>query len=452
MRGYQSSVDYRLHFGLGSSSKVDSVRIQWPDLTVQIEKNVPIDTILPISQNNRINEEGNAFVKLNPKDYRNPIFNSEKNTKGLEYYYKKSGFDDFDRNPLLFHMQSAEGTKITMGDVNADNKEDVFIGGGKGEPGALFVQNANGSFYIKPQVVFETDKSSMDTDSCFFDADNDGDLDLYVCSGSNELPSTSSSLKDRLYINNGNGKYSLSNQDLPTNRYENSSCVSAGDVDSDGDVDLFIGTRSKSFEYGEPVNGYILINDGKGNFTNKTESLAPSLLGIGMITDAKWFDYDGDNDQDLVVVGDWMPITVFENIEGSFVNRTPELGLKDSQGFWNTIEIADLNADGHLDLVAGNHGGNSRFKASTDKPVRMYTKDFDLNGKTEHIITTYKGEKEYPLIGKTDLVSQLPYLKKKYLKFKSYQGQTVEDIFGKKAAEQSRILEVKTTASTCFLL
>lgn len=451
MRGYQSSVDYRLHFGLGSSSKVDSIRIQWPDLTVQIEKNISIDTILLISYNNRINEDGSSFLKPNYQNYLKPIFNSERSAKGLEYYYKKSGFDDFDRNPLLFHMQSAEGTKITMGDVNTDHKEDVFIGGGKGEPGRLFVQNANGRFYIKPQVSFENDKSSMDSDSCFFDADNDGDLDLYVCSGGNELPSTSSSLKDRLYINNGNGVYSLSNQNLPTRRYENSSSVAAADIDNDGDIDLFVGIRSKSFEYGQPVNGYILINDGNGNFTNKTESLTPSLLNLGMITDAKWFDYDGDNDQDLVVVGDWMPITVFENREGSFINRTQELGLKDSQGFWNTIEIADLNADGHQDLIVGNHGLNSRFKASTNKPVRMYVKDFDENGKTEHIVTTYKGEKEYPLIGKTDLVSQLPYLRKKYLKFESYQGQTMEDIFGKKAIEESQILEVQTTETTCFM-
>lgn len=451
MRGYQSSVDYRLHFGLGSNSKVDSIRILWPDLTMQIEKNVPVDEIISLSQNVSMGKNEKPPIEQSTKVISKRIFKEQNDSWGLKYYYRKSSFDDFDRNPLLFQMQSAEGTRMTIGDVNSDKGDDLFIGGAKGESSSLFVQNAKGNFTLKPQASFERDKSSLDTGSCFFDADNDGDLDLYVCSGGNEFPSTSSSLKDRLYINNGGGVYSLSRQNLPTKSYENSSCVTAADIDNDGDQDLFVGTRSKSFEYGQPVNGYILINDGKGEFTNRTQALAPSLFDIGMITDAKWFDYDNDNDQDLVIVGEWMPVTLFENKSGSFVKRTKELGLENSHGFWNTIEIADVDSDGHLDMVVGNHGLNSRIKATSGKPIRMYINDFDSNGKTEHILTTYKGEKEYPLIGKTDLVSQLPYLRKKYLKFKSYQGQTVQDIFGNKAIEDSRILEVHTTATTCYL-
>ncbi len=448
MRGYQSSVDYRLHFGLGINTKVDSIRIQWPDLSVQIEINVPIDQIISFSQ--KIDE--NAIpMEQSHATIAKRIFNLENNNKGLEYQYKKSSFDDFNRNPLLFHMQSAEGTRMSTADVNNDTRDDIYIGGAKGESGVLFVQNNNGNFTIKPQPSFEGDKSSLDTGSCFFDADNDGDLDLYVCSGGNEFPSTSSSLKDRLYFNQGNGNYVLSSQNLPTNAYENSSCVTAADIDKDGDQDLFVGTRSKSFDYGMPVNGYILINDGKGQFTNKTDLLAPELIGIGMVTDAKWFDYDNDSDEDLVVIGDWMPVSIFQNNGGSFVKRTDEVGLEHSNGFWNTIEITDIDSDGHLDMVVGNHGLNSRLKATSNKPVRMYLEDFDTNGKTEHIITTYKGEKEYPLIGKTDLVSQLPYLRKKYLKFQSYQEQTVEDIFGQEPVKKARVLEVHTTATTCYL-
>tara|TARA_R110002050_G_scaffold177889_1_gene311088 strand:- start:50511 stop:53891 length:3381 start_codon:yes stop_codon:yes gene_type:complete len=448
MRGYQSSVDYRLHFGLGINPKVDSIRIQWPDLSVEIEKDVQVDQIISFAQ--QLNENAIPIVQSH-RSVGKGIFNLENDNKGLAYYYKKSNFNDFDRNPLLFHMQSAEGTKMSIADVDNDDRADIYIGGAKGETGVLFVQNNKGNFTIKPQLSFENDKSSMDAGSCFFDADNDGDLDLYVCSGGNEFPSTSSSLKDRLYFNQGNGNYVLSGQNLPTNFYENSSCVIAADIDKDGDQDLFVGTRSKSFDYGMPVNGYILINDGKGQFANKTELLAPELFGIGMITDAKWFDHDNDGDEDLVVVGDWMPVTIFQNNGGSFVNITPEVGLEHSNGFWNVIEIADLDSDGYLDLVVGNHGLNSRFKASPNKPVRMYLNDFDANGKTEHIITTFKGENEYPLIGKTDLVSQLPYLKKKYLKFKSYREQTVEDIFGPELVQKSSIREVYNTATTCYL-
>lgn len=447
MRGYQSAVDYRVHFGLGKSTKIDSICIQWPDLNVQTERAISVDQIISFSQS----KEATVFLnKEEPVIEKSKTFRTLKNHKGLDFLYKKSSFNDFNRNPLLFQMQSDEA-KIAVADINNDGRDDVYFGGAKGQPGKLLIQTAKAEFVeFSPQSFLEN-QSSLDTASCFFDADGDGDLDLYVCSGGNEFPSTSSSLKDKLYINQGNGGYLLSNQNLPTSRYENSSCVVAADIDNDGDQDLFVGIRSKSFEYGQPVNGYILINNGKGIFTDETAKRAPKLIGAGMITDAKWFDYDNDHDMDLVMVGEWMPISLFENKNGLFVPKSNEVGLDFTNGFWNTVEIADLNADGYMDMVVGNHGLNTRFTASAKKPIRMYLKDFDDNGKTEHIITTYKGEKSFPLIGKADLVSQLPYLKKKYLKFKSYESQTVEDIFGAQAINTARMLEVHTTTTTCYI-
>lgn len=448
MRGYQSSVDNRLHFGLGGSEKVDSIRVQWPDLTLQMVKDVPVDEIVSISQPKEEDLQRSKGINVASSER---IFTRVDNQRGLDYFYSKSAFDDFDRNPLLFHMLSAEGSRMAVADVNNDDKEDIYLGGAKGVPGILLVQTTHGNFRERPELSFSEDKSSMDTDSCFFDADNDGDLDLYVCSGSNEFPESSSSLVDRLYFNRGDGEFVKSEQILPTSKYENTSCVAPADFDKDGDIDLFVGVRSKSFEYGSAVNGYILLNNGKGVFTEETDSIAPGLMGLGMITDAKWFDYDNDDDDDLVVVGEWMPISLFENKNGTLTQSGQKMGLDNTNGFWNTIEISDLNADGHMDMVVGNHGLNTRFEASVERPIRMYINDFDHNGKTEQIITTYKGEKAYPLIGKTDLVSQLPLLRKKYLKFKSYAGQTVDDIFGSEAIKKSRVFEAYTTATTCYI-
>ncbi len=374
-----------------------------------------------------------------PKKYE---FTELDASKILNFRHVEDDFNDFERYKLIYRMLSTQGPHIAKGDVNGDKLEDVYICGAKDSPGALYLQNPDGTFRLSNQPAFEADKTCEDTDAKFFDADGDGDLDLYVASGSSEFPSSSTALIDRLYINDGKGNFTKSDQILPTTEFESTSCVRPADYDKDGDQDLFVGVRLKPSYYGIPVNGYILQNDGHGKFTDVTEKVAPGLKNIGMITDMQWADIDNDGDLDMVIVGDYMPITIFVNENGHFVNETYKAGLDSTNGWWNTIKAGDFNHDGKIDFVIGNQGLNSRFKATRQKPVTMYVNDFDVNGSAEQIICTYNGDKSYPLALKHDLVAQIPSLKSKYPKYEDYEYQTITDIFTPKQLENA----VKDTA------
>ena len=300
--------------------------------------------------------------------------------------------------------------------------------------------------------MLENDKISEDTDAVFFDADGDGDQDLYVCSGGNEFSPNSTAFIDRLYVNNGQGKFVKSPQVLPSYIFESSSCVTAADYDGDGDQDLFVGVRLKPFSYGYPCKGYVLQNNGTGFFTDVTDRLAPGLKAAGMITDAKWFDYDRDGRPDLVVTGEYMPVKIFHNEKGGRLQEITEAaGLGKSNGWWNRLEIADINNDGYPDIIAGNHGLNSRFRSTADKPVCMYVSDFDNNGTVEQIVTCYNKDSAYPIVLRHDLVSILPSLKKKYLKYESYKEQTVEDIFTPEQLKAALKLEAYTMQSSVLM-
>ena len=380
-----------------------------------------------------------------------PIFQKTEMIRGLDYTHMENDFVDFDRDRLLFQMLSNEGPHMAIGDVNGDGLDDIYICGAKDSPGGMFVQDTQGHFKRTNEILFEADKISEDTDCVFFDADGDGDQDLYVASGGNEFPSSSSALCDRLYINDGTGYFVKSDQTLPVGKYESTSCVQPADFDKDGDIDLFIGIRLLPFSYGLPVNGYLLENDGHGNFTNVTEQMAPALIKAGMITDMVWSDIDNDADLDMVIVGDWMPVKIMVNNKNMFTDESERFNLSNTEGWWHTITAKDLNGDGKMDFVLGNHGLNSFFKASVIKPVTMYVNDFDLNGSVEQIICTFNGDKSYPVAMKDDLVKQIPSLEVKYKKYDDYKDQTIADIFPSEVLKRSVVLNVRVMESCTMI-
>ncbi|MEY3368268.1 MAG: hypothetical protein RI973_1423, partial [Bacteroidota bacterium] len=442
MRGFESTVDNRLHFGLGKLEKADSLVVLWPDGRTTTLADVPANQFLVLQQK----EAAPQAASQSPKREL-PLFTAYPASAGL-YRHRENDFDDFDRDRLIFHMLSVSGPPMCKGDVNGDDREDVFIGGAKDQAGSLLLQQADGSFRAAGQELFEQDKVSEDTDCLFFDADGDRDLDLYVASGGNEFPNSSSALLDRLYLNDGRGKFSKSPRS-PLSKFESTGAVEAADFDGDGDQDLFVGVRLRPFLYGVPCNGYLLQNDGKGNFTDVTASLAPGLRELGMITSAVWVDSDRDGDADLVVAGEWMPVALFDNQAGRLVRKTA--GGELPSGWWNCLATADLNGDGFTDLIAGNHGLNSRFRVAAGKPATMWVNDFDQNQSAEQIISIYNGEASYPLALRNDLVAQMPYLKKQYLYFRDYARQRVEDIFLPEQLQGALRLEAGMMETVAFI-
>jgi hypothetical protein len=378
-------------------------------------------------------------------DSVNPLFSDVTSTIPIEHQHQENEFVDFDRDRLIFQMLSAEGPCMEVTDIDGNGYEDIFIGGAKNQAAAMYMQLPDGSFLSAGASAWERDKSSEDTDCVFFDADGDGDKDLFVTSGGYEYSSSSSALADRLYINLGGWRYERKKDAFQSIQYSSSSCVVPADWDQDGDIDLFVGTRLKPFLYGVPVSGHLLENDGTGRFTDVSEANAPEFNELGMITDAAWLDTDRDGDQDLIVVGEWMGIQFFENKDGKLIKTTTR--LEQASGFWNEVEVADLDGDGFEDLLLGNHGWNTRLKASADQPIEMYVNDFDGNGTAEHIICTYNSGASYPLALRHDMVMQMPNLKKKYLKYEDYKLQQITDMFSKELLDQSVKWEVRETGN-----
>ena len=439
MRGFQSCVDHRLTFGLGKIEIIDTVHVLWPDSNITVLENIPVNQTLTLYQHKALKVDSRTS-----KGNNNTIFSEIEEL--IDHRHYENTFIDFDRERLISHMLSSEGPKAAIGDVDGDGLQDVYIGGSKGFAGCLIMQQQPGRFKKPAHNVFEKDKNSEDLDVEFFDADHDGDLDLYVASGGNEFSNGSPYLADRLYFNDGNGHFDRSSQILPSQRkYVSSSCVEACDIDNDGDQDLFVGERLSPFLYGVPCSGYLLLNDGSGNFSDATLDIAPGLKEIGMITDAVWEDIDKDGDYDLTIVGEWMPIKVFINDRGKFYDATHKAGFDQSNGFWNCIKAKDFDKDGDVDFVIGNLGANTRIKASMNKPASMYINDFDKNGTVEQLVTVFNGKNAYPLVLRNELVTQIPQLKKKYLKYSSYKEQTINDIFTPDQLEKAIELKVYTT-------
>ncbi len=447
MRGFESTVDHRPLFGLGSLAQVDTLLVEWPDGRVTLRTNVQTNQELKLRISDAQAQGGLPAVAPQPK----PVFQELPGSALPDFTHKENWFVDFDRDRLIYHMLSTEGPRMAAGDVNGDGREDVFIGGAKDQASALYLQTAAGGFQRSVQPVFEQDKDSEDVDALLFDADGDGDLDLYVASGGNEFPGTSTALMDRLYLNDGRGRFSKSPTPLPFGKFEPTACVRAADVDADGDLDLFVGIRLRPFLYGVPASSYLLINDGKGRFSDATASQAPGFKDIGMVRDALWSDYDGDGSVDLIITGEWMSPRVFKNNKGRLEDQTSVSGLGAYTGWWNCIKAGDFNGDGRPDFVLGNHGLNSRFRAPKGKPIDMFINDFDQNGTVEQILCMYNGEKSYPMVLRHDLVMQIPSLKKQYLKYENFKGQAITDIFTPQQMERAVKVEASWLASSVLL-
>ncbi|PID91543.1 MAG: hypothetical protein CSA96_07845 [Bacteroidetes bacterium] len=452
-RGFKSSMDPRIHFGLGAKSLVDSLIVNWPDGRISRLCNLAANQILHLDIAGASHPQAGqtALTGQSPDLHATQVFSKVKAPPGLLHVDMENEFDDFRRDALLFQMISNEGPHCAQADVNGDGLRDLFICGSKDEASRLYMQEPGGHFRPASEALFAADATAEDSDCAFFDADGDGDSDLYVCSGSNEFPSSASALADRLYINDGRGKFSRSPLIFPAGRYSSSSCVAPADFDGDGDIDLFVGSRLRPFLYGVPARGYLLENDGRGTFSDATASRAPELKEPGMITDISWSDVDDDGDPDLVLAGEWMPLKLFINEAGTLREASAGAGLAGSEGWWTCIESADLNADGLPDFVVGNHGLNSRFKASADKPLLLYVNDFDLNGSVEHILCGYFGDSIHPLPMKDDLIRQIPALAEKLSSFDAYKDLHIEDLFAPEVLQRSVILRANMLESVALL-
>ncbi len=445
MRGFQSTMDYRQVIGLGDTDQLDSLKVFWPDDRQSLLLQVETRQHLHLKQADALPAN---FPFPWPERPTSPVrFEQVDLSESLPFVHRENAFSDFDRDRLVYQMRSNEGPRVAIADVSGNGLDDLYFCGAKDMAGELYLQVAPGQFKRSQADLFDQDKLSEEVDAIFFDANGDGAPDLYVACGGTEFSGSSSALKDRLYLNDGRGRFRKSEQVLPGGKYESSACVSAADFDGDGDLDLFVGVRLKPFAYGVPADGYLLENDGKGQFRDVTRDKAPDLLQLGMMTGAIWTDIDGDGDTDLVVVGEWMPVHVFRNEGGKLVKVTEELGLGRSQGWWNSVSSADLDGDGLPDLLLGNTGLNARFRASDSLPIFLYVNDFDNNGQPDPIMCRYEDGKLLPYARLHDLMKQLPGLKRRYLRFSSYMDQEMTDIFPAEKLEGALTYEVRQLAS-----
>lgn len=436
-RGFESSVDPRIHFGLGKDALVTDVKIIWPSGKTTRTSGLRADSTYVFDERYATDSIQLDLNRTRSSQlFRSVQFESTfaKDTENV--------FNDFDRERLLYTMISNEGPRMCVADVNGDKRDDMFIAGSKGEAGRLLVQTPMGEFTPRSQRVLEADANSEDCGCAFFDADKDGDQDLYVTSGSSEFPGASTDLIDRLYINDGQGNLSKVNKVYPVEAFESNSVVVADDFDKDGDQDLFVGGRMVAMQYGVPANSYLLRNDGRGNFTNATNEIAPMLTRLGLVTDAVWSDVDRDGYKDLIVVGEWMSPKIFLNKSSKFQDGTAQFGLTALNGMWNRIVTADLDNDGDEDYVLANQGLNTRFRAEASKPVRMYVSDFDRNGSVEQVICRWWGDKELPYALRHDLISQMPELKKKFVTYESFSKLGLPEIFGLENINSALKLEI----------
>lgn len=444
-RGFQSSVDPRLHFGLGAIASVDSLVVVWPDRRFQVLTNVAVNQTLTLSQS----DASGRFV-YDQNGGLTPFFTDVTKQLGVNVKHEENAFVDFNREPLMPHVLSTEGPALAVGDVNGDNLDDIYIGGAKWQSGRVLLQQQDGTFRTTEQAALRADSLHEDVDAALFDADGDKDIDLYVVSGGNEFWGNAEALQDRLYLNNGKGEFSRATNALPAH-YKNGACVVPADFDADGDIDLFVGSRVVAREYGATPRSYLLQNDGRGRFVDVTSTVAPALGNAGMVTAALWLDYDADKALDLIVVGEWMPVRVFHQENGRFTESTSEVGLGASEGWWNSVAAADVNGDGQDDLVLGNLGLNSYIRATPERPARLHVSDFGATGSLKQILTFYKNGTSYPLAGRDELVGLMTPLRSRYPTYAAFGASRIEHIFSADELGRAAVRQARTLATSIAL-
>ncbi|HEY8969170.1 MAG TPA: FG-GAP-like repeat-containing protein, partial [Puia sp.] len=419
VRGFQSSVDAVLNFGLGDHETVDSVLVIWPDDHFQVLRAVKADQLMHLQKKDAIGvwdyKPKPVVALLKAEAVRGPM-------------YPENSFNDFDRQPLLLNYLSRSGPCMARADLNKDGGAIIFIGGSKGHPAHIYIQSASGALQPTFQPAIEKDSLAEDGAAEFFDANGDGMPDLFVAGGGYEWEENDPLLQGRLYLNNGKGQFTKAEGAVPV-WTASVGVVRAADIDGDGDLDLFLGGRVIPGKYPLSPGSRIWLNDGKGHFTDGTSQAAPGLEHSGMVTDALWIDLNKDGKPDLVTVGEWMPVKVYLNKAGRLEDASDKYIHFPSSGWWNRIAAADLDGDGSPDLVLGNQGLNNQFHASDKEPLTLYYKDFDNNGTIDPVFCYYIDGVSYPAASRDDLTTQVPMLKKKFLEYHDYADATIQDMF-----------------------
>ncbi|HRP57806.1 VCBS repeat-containing protein [Agriterribacter sp.] len=452
-RGYLSTVNDIAHFGLGTTTVIDSLVIDWPGGYKQTLKQIAANQVVEVSIQNAL-----PYVLPADRIARDHLFTDITKESGINYRHGEVDYVDFNYQHLLPRKFSQYGPPLAAGDVYGNGLDAIVIGGNTVMDPVVLVQQANGTFikHILPAATGPDARKPETTGMLLFDADNDGDLDIYMASGSSEFTPGTKNYQDRLYINGGNGKFTIAEDAIPLN-YTSKSCVKAADYDHDGDPDLFIGGRVLPGKYPQPVSSIILRNDsrqGVVKFTDVTGETARALIDIGLVCDALWTDFDNDGWEDLVIAGEWMPLVFLKNTGGKF-ERLADSGIEQHTGWWGSLVAGDFDNDGDMDYITGNLGKNSFYRADAKYPLCIYGKDFDKNGAYDIITTMYlKDEqgirKEFPAQSRDEIVGQLPGLRKRFPSYKDFGKATVHDLFTKEELQGALILEANNMKS-CFV-
>ncbi len=446
-RGFQSSVDKTIHFGLGTATVIDSLFIRWPDGLVQKVSGVKADQTLLL-------DHAQALTRQNATTPAKYLFTDLTNQIGITIKHQENAFDDFERESLLPHKMSNLGPALAVADVNGDGLDDFFVGGAKGYAGRLYRQTIEGSFRLLPVSAFSVHQASEDVDALFFDADQDGDQDLYVVSGGNDYPAEDPRLQDRLYLNDGRGGYTFRAEALPT-MLSSGGVVASADMDGDGDSDLFVGGRQVPGQYPVSPRSYLLENQGDGQFVDVSETLGKPATSVGMVAAALWNDLDQDGDADLLLAGEWTGIQLLLNELNTerpgFRDVSQLAGLANTSGWWFSLASADVDYDGDTDLVAGNLGLNYKYTASLQSPFEIFYGDFDLNSTQDIVLGYYNDATLFPLRGRECSAEQMPFIKEKFPTYASFGQATLAQVYGSAQLDHALHYQAKTFATSLLI-